>query len=82
MRFFNCAHYFPEQIGIQLVRKKARKDTGKATVLVSASKLNKHLLEDPMNIGRREGKSICSSISPGGKGELSESVQGCGGRVE
>lgn len=44
--FQNRAYYFLEQIGIQLVRKKVRKDIGKANSLVSASKLHKHLLED------------------------------------
>lgn len=82
VRFLNCARYFPKQTGIQLVRKKVRKDTRKANILVSASKLNKHLLEDSMIIGRREGESICSSISPGGNGEMSESGQGYGGCIE
>lgn len=31
-----------------------KEDTRKANILVSATKLKKHLLEDPVNIGRRE----------------------------
>lgn len=54
VRLLNCAYYFLEQIGIRLVRKKVKEDTRKANILVSATKLNKHLSEDPGNIGRRE----------------------------
>lgn len=71
--------YFPEQIGIQLVSKKVRKGTGKVNILVSATKLSEHLLEDPMDTGRRQDESSRRSVSPGGKGEMSESGQGSGG---
>lgn len=37
-----------------MIRKKVKEDTRKANILVSATKLNKHLSEDPGNIGRRE----------------------------
>lgn len=78
VRFLNCTCYFPEQIGIELVRKKMRKDTRKANILASVSKLNKHLLGDPMIIGRREDESICSSISPGGNGRCLSQVRDMG----
>lgn len=57
VRCLNCAYNFPEQTEIQLVRTKVRKDTGKANILASATKLKKHLPEDPVNIGRRESWS-------------------------
>lgn len=56
-----------------------RKGTGKGNILVSATKLGKCLLGDPMDIGRRQHESSCRSISPGGKGEMPESRQGWGG---
>lgn len=39
-------------------KEEGEKGYWKANILVSASKLNKHLLEDPINFGRRDGESF------------------------